>query len=85
MPLRIVPVTQPSPKEAVKQRLKNAQRISGILECSRCGSRTAATIINGAIVNKGRVQGGTVIDRLVCDDCRKEGVIVPMLRELKQI
>lgn len=83
--LSLVPPTEPSPKEAVKQRLQRNIRPDGMIECNRCGCRTAVTVINGATVNKGRVQGGTVIQKLICDECRKQGVITPMLPELRQI
>lgn len=85
MPLSLVTKTAPDDTERIRQRVKAFVRPDGMLQCNRCGGRSAVTAINGATVKNGRVQGGTVTDKLVCDECRKQGVIVPMLPELKKI
>jgi hypothetical protein len=85
MPLRLVHPAPASPVEAIKKRVRAMVKPSGMLQCNRCASRTAVTVINGAVISKGRIQGGTVIENLVCDNCRKAGVIVPMLPSLKRV
>lgn len=67
------------------ERVKKVRRPDGMLQCNRCGSRTSATIINGARVENGRVKGGTEIHRHVCFDCIRQGIYSPMLPDLKLI
>jgi hypothetical protein len=83
--LKLVPAVAPSGKAQVTERIKKMPRPDGALQCNRCGSRTSATIINGARVENGRVQGGTEIHRHVCFDCIRQGIYSPMLPDLKLI
>ena len=83
--LSVVPKTAPTRSERVTLRIKRSVRPDGMLQCNRCGGRTMATIINGAFLRKGRVQGGTVIVKYHCVECWKRGLFAPMLPELKPI
>lgn len=83
--LKLVQKAEPAAQEAVALRVKKARRPDGMLQCNRCGSRTSATIVNGAQVRNGRVQGGTELHRHVCFDCIRQGIYSPMLPELKPI
>lgn len=83
--LKLVPQAEPSSQDAVMERFKKARRPDGMLQCNRCGSRTSATIMNGARVENGRVQGGTEIHRHVCFDCIRQGIFSEMLPQLKRI
>lgn len=85
MPLEIVPPSQPSPAEQVRQRVRRMARPDGMLQCNRCGCLVSLTTVNGIVVEKGRKTRGTVIEKDVCAECWRRGVIVPMLPELKQI
>lgn len=85
MPLRVVPPAEPDPKEQALQRVRAMPRPDGMLQCNRCGSRTSLTTINGQVLKAGRKSGGTVIDKDVCADCWKRGIIVPMMTELKPV
>lgn len=85
MSLKLVPKVDPSPTEAVRQRVKTMQRRDGALQCNRCGCRTSLTLVNGAIVKKGRKQGGTVIEKDICAECWKRGDVVSMLPDMKRI
>jgi len=83
--LTLVAPTAPSRKQAVLERIKKAHRIDGMLQCNRCGCRTAITAVSGAIVKNGRVQGGTVIAKYECAECWKRGIFSPMLRDLESV
>lgn len=78
MPLKLVPPSDPSPKQAVIEHIKTAPNIDGVWQCARCGCRTALTTENGVTTKNGRKQGGTVIDRDVCAECWRKGDLVPM-------
>lgn len=82
--LKLVPKTNPPPKEKVVQRIK-ADRPDGMLQCNRCGCRTSLTTVTGAVVKNGRKQGGTVIDKDVCAECWRRGIFSPMMPELQRI
>lgn len=85
MPLKLVPKTNPSAAEEVRQRVKRMARPDGAMQCNRCGCRTSLTTINGQVIRHGRKTGGTVIDKDVCAECWKRGIYSPMLPELKPI
>jgi len=85
MALKLVPKSEPTPKERATERVKKMRRADGILQCNRCGCRTSLTTVNGAVIKNGRKQGGKVIDQDVCAECWKRGVISPMLPELKPV
>ncbi|MGE8451551.1 MAG: hypothetical protein ACN6OP_13190 [Pseudomonadales bacterium] len=83
--LRLVPPTEPSAAEQVRHRVRRMARPDGTLQCNRCGSRTAVTVVTGAAVKNGRVQGGTVLARYECAECWKRGIYSTMLPELKPV
>ena len=78
MPLKLVQPTQPSPRQAVLERVKKMHRPDGLWQCPRCGCRTVLTTENGVTTKKGRKQAGTVIDKDVCAECWKSGIDSPM-------
>lgn len=43
------------------------------------------TVVTGAAVKNGRVQGGTVLARYECAECWKRGIYSTMLPELKPV
>jgi len=83
--LKLVPKTDPPPKEKVRQRVKHHARPDGILQCNRCGGRTVMTATNGVVLHKGRKAGGTVVAKDVCADCYRQGIITAMLPDLQPI
>lgn len=83
--LKLVPKTDPLPKENVRQRVKRMARPDGVLQCNRCGGRTMMTATNGVSIISGRKTGGTVLAKDVCADCYRQGIVTPMLPELKPI
>ncbi len=83
MPLRLVKSVEPSPKQAVIERVKKFPNLDGIWQCNRCGCRTSLTTENGVMTKNGRKQGGTVIDKDVCASCWKNGIDSPMRPKLK--
>lgn len=84
MPLRLVPPSPLLPADKLR-RVLHETRQDGMLQCNRCGCRSAVTVVQGARVHKGRVQGGTVTARHACEECFKRGEIVPLLPELTPI
>lgn len=72
--LSIVPKREPTPKEAVIERIKAMPRPDGALFCPQCGGMASATITSGAVVKKGRKSGGTVIAKDFCLHCFAAGV-----------
>lgn len=83
--LKLIPKTDPPPKEKARQRVKRMARPDGLLQCNRCGGRTVMTATNGVTIANGRKSGGTVVAKDVCADCYRKGVITPMLPELQRI
>ncbi len=83
--LSIVPPSEPSPAEKVRQRIRGMDRPDGILQCPRCGCRASATVTAGSRIVNGRREAGTVIAKDVCDECRKRGIHSPMLPEIKSV
>ena len=85
MPLHLVPPSQPSPKQAVIERIKKMPRPDGMWQCNRCGSRLVMTTEAGVMTKNGRKQGGTVIDKDVCAECWRRGIDSPMRPSIKTI
>lgn len=83
--LTIVKPTEISEKEKVYLRIKSYPKPEGMLQCSRCGSRSSLTIKNGVMVKNGRKQGGTIIEKDICANCWKLGIRIQMIREIKPI
>ena len=84
MPLKLVPATDPTPAQAVIERVK-VFRVDGQWQCNRCGSRTVLHTENGVMTREGRRIGGTVIDKDVCAACWKIGIDSPMRPELNVV
>lgn len=74
-----------SPAEEVHKRVRRMARPDGMCQCNRCGGRAMITITAGVVVKNGRKQGGTVIEKDICAECWKRGVVVSMLPELRQV
>ncbi len=74
-------VTTPSAPDPAGP-VKAMPKPTGMLQCNRCGGRTSVTVTNGTVVRNGRKIGGTVLERDVCDDCRRLGIYSPMVRPL---
>ncbi len=83
--LKIVPKIEPTPAEAVRERIKRRARPDGMIQCNRCGGRTIMTTVTGAFIKNGRKSGGTVTDKDVCYHCHQRGIFSQMLPELKRI
>lgn len=79
MALKLVPPAEPSPKQAVIERVKKMYRPPGVLQCARCGCRTVLTTTQVAAIVDGRYKRGTVIDDRVCAECWRRGIYSPML------
>lgn len=85
MPLKLVPPSEPSPKQALIERIKAMPRPDGIWQCNRCGCRNSLTTIAGVMTINGRKQGGTIIDQDVCAECWRQGIKSPMKPEIKPV
>ena len=80
--LKIVPKSDPPPKEKVRQRVRRHARPDGMLQCNVCGGRVVMTATAGVVIKNGRKTGGTVIEKDVCAICYKHDVFSPMMPEL---
>jgi len=67
--LRLVPDSEPSPSEKVRQRLK-AQKPPAILQC-RCGCRELIEVKTGLLFKNGKPSGGT--KQYLCAHCLMKG------------
>lgn len=85
VPIRLVQPAEPSPKQAVIERVKAAPNYGSYLQCNRCGCRTVLTTTNGASIKNGRYQRGTLIDDRVCAECWRLGIWTPMLPDKPRI
>ncbi len=83
--LRLVPPAEPDPAEKVRMRVRKMVRPDGMLQCNRCGSRAVITIIAGQYIQNGRKTGGTVIEKDICGNCWKGGIITSMLPPLEPV
>lgn len=83
--LKLVPKSDPPPKEKVKQRVRRMVRPDGMLQCNVCGGRTVMTATTGVVVKNGRKTGGTVVEKDVCAVCYKLDIFSPMMPELRRI
>jgi len=80
MNLRLVPKSEPAPKDELALRVKAMRKPDGALQCNRCGGLTSLTVHNGSRIKNGRVQPGTVIYRHICELCYvRDGVVSFML------
>ncbi len=85
MPIYLVPPTEPSPKQAVIERIKALPNARLLIQCNRCGSRSVLTITNGASIVAGRYKRGTVIEDRICADCHRQGIRSFMLPDQPKI
>lgn len=83
--LKLVPKSDPPPKEKAVRRIKRMARPDGMLQCERCGGRTVMTATTGVVIVKGRKTGGTVVEKDVCADCYRHGIFSSMMPELQRI
>lgn len=84
--LRIVPPSEPDPRQAVIERVKQMPNVRQELQCARCGCRTYLMIYNGGTLLDGKLKHGTSIDRCVCANCYKQGINQSMMPpDLKRI
>lgn len=79
MALTLVPPREPTPKEAVIERLKSRFLPDGMLQCNRCGCRAVLTVTVGASIIDGKYHRGKVTDDRVCAECWKRGIFSPMM------
>jgi hypothetical protein len=84
MTLKLVPPRLPTQKEAIIQRIKR-RRPDGAIMCNKCGGMAMMTIRSGAYIHKGRITGGTIIEKNICALCWKRGIWSPMLPELRPV
>ena len=83
---RIVPPSEPDPRQAVIERVKQMPNPREELQCPRCGCRTYVTVRNGATLSGGALKHGTLIERCVCAHCYKQGIKQTLMpAELKRI
>lgn len=71
MSLKLVPQTEPSPAEKVRQRVKALPRPEHLLQCPRCACRTMKVEVTGAMLKGGKVTGGT--KQYICSMCDRKG------------
>ena len=69
MTLRLVPIRDPTPVEAVRLRLK-AAKPPEMLQC-RCGGREVLVSLTGVLLKDGKPSGGT--RQLLCASCFMKG------------
>lgn len=69
MPLELVPKREPDPAEAVRTRIKKMDRPDGMLQCPKCGSRSAAQVETGIVITNGKRKRGTVNEKDICAHC----------------
>lgn len=83
--LKIVPPSQPTPEEAVMERIKRHPRPDGMLQCNHCGGRALLTVRAGVFIKDGRPTRGTVVHKNICAICYQRGLIIPMIPGLKSV
>lgn len=69
MPLKLVPNSEPSPGEKIRQRLK-AGKPDVVLQC-RCGGRDLIEVKSGMLFRNGKAVGGT--KQYLCAHCFQRG------------
>lgn len=72
--LKIVPPSEPSPAEKVRQRIKRAPKPEAMLQCNRCGGREVVETKTGVVLKNGKPGGGT--RQYVCANCLSHGTRV---------
>lgn len=69
--LNLVPPTEPSPAEKVRQRVRRMPGPPAVIQCPRCAGRTMKVELTGAVLKAGKVSGGT--KELICAACDRKG------------
>ena len=65
--------------------VERVKRARLTLCCPRCGCGTYLTVRNGATHDGKNLAHGTLIDKLLCENCYKQGIKQSLLPELKRI
>ena len=72
--LKLVPPTQPDPRQAAIERIKRMENPREVLQCPRCGCRSYVNIYNGATLQGSKMRHGTAIDKCLCENCCRQGI-----------
>ena len=83
--LRIVPPSEPDPRQAAIERIKQMANPREELQCPRCGCRTYLNIYNGATLQGGKMRHGTELHRCVCENCYKRGTVQSLLPDKPRV
>ena len=84
--LKLVPHREPTPAEALLQKVKSIPAPAGMLQCPKCGGRTVMTTTNGARIDEnGKYKRGTICDDRVCYHCHMMGVHTSMIPERPRV
>lgn len=76
-PLKLVPPTEPSPAEKVRQRVRAMPKPASMIQCHRCGGREMIETKTGMLLKNGKASGGT--KQLICVLCLMKGDRVVVL------
>ena len=71
MPLKLVPVAEPSPAEKARQRVRAMPKPACMVQCNRCGGREVIETKTGVEYVGGKTRGGT--KQLYCAACFMKG------------
>lgn len=69
--LKLVPATEPSPAEKVRQRVRAMPKPASVLQCNRCGGREMIETKTGMLFKDGKASGGT--KQILCAACLMKG------------
>lgn len=84
--LTIVPSREQTPAEKLLSGIKGIKPPPGVLQCSKCGSRTVMTTTTGASIDEnGRYKRGIVCDDRICYHCDKMDVWSPMMPQTPRV
>ncbi|PLC06400.1 hypothetical protein CY658_05025 [Variovorax sp. RO1] len=75
--LKLVPATEPSLAEKVRQRVRAMPRPAAVLQCNRCGGREMIETKTGMLFKDGKASGGT--KQILCAACLLKGERVVVL------
>lgn len=77
MPLKLVPIAEPTPAEQVRKRIRRMDRPAFMVQCNRCGGREMIEVKTGVLLKDGKPSGGT--RQLLCAACMLRGERVAVL------
>ncbi len=69
--LRLVPPSQPGPRQAARLKLKTENKPAELVQCNRCGGREFLETKTGLFFKDGKFTGGT--KALICVGCLLQG------------